>query len=122
MPRVKANYEDLKKDERFKKELKILSNLFLEVSIDKKTLCTRLIENAAFMAVLLQDLQDDIKTNGFFDEYQNGANQFGRKRSVAADLYQVTIKNYSSAIKQLIDLLPGDKPEEDELMKFIMDK
>jgi hypothetical protein len=70
------------------------------------------------------DLQDDIGQNGYREEYKNGENQFGYKRSIAADLYQVTIKNYASIIRQLSSLIP-DPPEEPEIdpaediLKFI---
>ena len=75
------------------------------------------------MAVLLQDLQEDIKANGYKEEYKNGANQFGYKRSIAADLYQVTIKNYSSIIKQLTGLLSEQVvDEDDDFMEFLRNR
>ncbi|WP_422487129.1 hypothetical protein [Gudongella sp. DL1XJH-153] len=107
-------FEHLKNDKRFSSELKKIKNIYKEIPDDKKKLVQRLVENASFMAILLEDLQEDIKQNGYKEEYKNGANQFGFKRSIAADLYQVTIKNYSSVIKQLNDLLPNNEIEEDD--------
>ncbi len=99
----------LQNDKRTKSELKKLTSLFRDIPKDKKELCVKLIENASFMAILLDDLQDDIRNNGFMDIYTNGEHQKGRKRSVAADLYMTTVKNYSSVIKQLTDLLPDNQ-------------
>ena len=117
-------YKLLVDEERFKKELSKLKKLFKEIDPDKKKLVERLIENAAFMQVLLMDLQSDISQNGYKEEYKNGENQYGYKRSIAADLYQVTIKNYSAIIKQLSNLLPEPEEEEkedpsEEILKFI---
>ena len=111
---IGKKYEVLKEDKRTKAELKKLNNIFKDMPDDKKALAEKLIGNAAFMAILLDDLQEDIKENGYKEEYKNGENQYGYKRSIAADLYQVTIKNYSNTIKQLNDLLPKESPEEDD--------
>lgn len=111
---IGKKYEVLKEDKRTKAELKKLNNIFKAMPEDKKALAEKLIGNAAFMAILLDDLQEDIKENGYKEEYKNGENQYGYKRSIAADLYQVTIKNYSNTIKQLNDLLPKESPEEDD--------
>jgi hypothetical protein len=115
MAKNKDVNEKIKEDPRFKEEITKLSDLFKDIGEEKKTLVYKLIENAGFMAVLLEDLQLDIKANGYKDKYQNGETQFGYKRSIAADLYQVTIKNYSNTIKLLSDLL-GVKaePEDDD--------
>ena len=103
---VMEKYNNLRDDKRTKAEIKKLKNLFKGLQHDKALLTEKLIENAAFMSVLLMDLQENIKDNGYKDKYQNGVNQYGYKKSVAADLYQTTIKNYTSVIKQLNDLLP----------------
>ena len=111
---IEKKYEVLREDKRTKAELQKLNNIFKDMPEDKKALAEKLIGNAAFMAILLDDLQEDIKENGYKEEYKNGENQYGYKRSIAADLYQVTIKNYSNTIKQLNDLLPKESPEEDD--------
>lgn len=119
----KENYQYLQNDKRVKAEIKKLKKIYENIQDDKKKLVQRLIENASFMGILLEDLQNDIKENGYKEEYKNGANQFGFKRSIAADLYQVTIKNYSSVIRQLNDLLPdGDFEEDDGFEAFVNSK
>jgi hypothetical protein len=109
------------KDERIKKEIRKLKRIFRNLPKDKLTAVSTLIENAAFMAATLEDLQDAINKNGCISTYQNGENQWGTKKSPEADLYNTMIKNYSAVIKQLTDMLPKDeaKAAEDELVTFI---
>lgn len=113
----------LKDDKRTKAEAKKLKKLFRNIQVDKKQLAEKLIENAAFMSVLLMDLQADIKSNGYKEVYKNGENQYGNKKSVAADLYQVTIKNFTAINKQLNDMLPKNDitQSNNELIQFIID-
>lgn len=77
-----------------------------------------LIENAAFMAIHLQDLQMDLNEHGCVEEYRNGENQYGMKKSAAADMYTTMYKNYITTIKQLADLAP-ENVETDELTAFM---
>ena len=110
----------LTKEEQIKEEEKRLLKIFINLDKDKKALCNKLIENAAFMGVLLEDLAADLQKNGYTEEYKNGADQYGRKKSIAADLYNATIKNYVSTIKHLSDQLPKEEEEtQSELLKFI---
>ena len=107
-------------DPRIKAELKKLKKLCENLPVNHSALVEKLIHNAAFMGVLLEDLREDIRVNGFYEIYQHGANQSGKKRSVAADLYQVQVKNYAAVIRQLTDLLPpGEDPDIGGLMAFI---
>jgi hypothetical protein len=116
----KDTYNHLKDDKRIKEELAKLNKIYTNIPKDKKALCNKLIENAAFMGVLLEDLAADLQKNGYTEEYKNGADQYGRKKSIAADLYNATIKNYVSTIKHLSDQLPKEEEEtQSELLKFI---
>ena len=67
-----------------------------------------ILDLAAFMAASLWELQRDINTEGYTEEYHNGANQSGVKRSAKVDIYIQLEKNYASVIKQLTDLLPKE--------------
>ncbi|MEL3973058.1 hypothetical protein AAEO50_12300 [Rossellomorea oryzaecorticis] len=116
---------DLKKDKevqkKIKKELRRLNNIFKDIEQGKKDTVRSLIENAAFMSVILDELQQHIAENGTVSEYQNGANQWGTKISPEAQIYNSMIKNHMAIVKQLTDLLKDDDKDEDddELMKFI---
>lgn len=103
-----------------KKELTKLKKIFKGIEPDKEKIVEKLISNAAFMAASLEELQDIINEKGYTEEYQNGANQFGVKKCSEVEIYNTMIKNYSSVIKQLVDLLPnGGASGGDELLDFI---
>lgn len=82
-----AGKKEYTKKERIKKEKTRLKGIFKNLDENKKKLVTPLIEKAAFMSVELDILQDSIQENGWTAEYQNGANQWGEKRSAEADTY-----------------------------------
>lgn len=100
-------------------ELKKLKKIFADIDEDQKKIVERLIENAAFMAVELSKLQEYIAEHGSTETYQNGANQFGKKKSSEVEVYNTMIKNYSAIIKQLCDIKPISKTSSDELIDFI---
>ena len=102
------------------KELKKLNKIFKDIEPNKRQTVEKLIENAAFMAESLDDLQEIIREKGFTEEYQNGANQCGVKKCSEVEIYNTMIKNYSSIVKQLVDLMPNEsKNGGDELLDFI---
>lgn len=102
------------------KELNKLKRIFKDIEPDKAKIVEKLISNAAFMAESLDDLQEIIREKGFTEEYHNGANQSGVKKCSEVEIYNTMIKNYSSVIKQLVDLLPEEaKGGGDELLDFI---
>lgn len=108
---------------RKSKELNKLKKIFKDIEPSKRQTVEKLISNAAFMAESLDELQEIIREKGFVEEYQNGANQSGVKKCSEVEIYNTMIKNYSSIIKQLVDLLPNDaRSSGDELLDFISGK
>ena len=101
------------------KELNKLKKIFKDIEPNKRQTVEKLIANAAFMAESLDELQEIIREKGFVEEYQNGANQYGVKKCSEVEIYNTMIKNYSSIIKQLVDLLPDGAGGGDELLDFI---
>lgn len=91
-----------------KKEVAKINKLFKDMDIQVKKSISTVIENAAFMAVTLRELQDYLNKNGLTVEYQNGENQFGIKKSAEIDIYNTMIKNFVSTMKAITDLLPKD--------------
>ena len=89
-----------------KKEKKKLKAIISQLPEDLVKISEGLVEDASFMAEQLEKLRDYIDENGWSEQYQNGANQFGKKISVEADSYIKLQKSYSAIIKQLTDLLP----------------
>ena len=51
-------------DKQIKAEIARLTKIFANIDEDKRELCQQLIQNAAFMAVSLRDLQEQIKIDG----------------------------------------------------------
>lgn len=110
----------MEEDKLRKKELNKLRRIFKGIEKNKKDLVEQLMENAAFMAVELKKLQEHIAEHGCTEEYQNGENQRGKKKSSEVEVYNTMIKNYTTIIKQLTELLPkGIGSEADELLEFI---
>lgn len=108
---VKTNNKDsrlkeIAKEEEIKKEIKKYTLLFKDMDLKLKKSTQSLIENAAFMAVTLRELQDTLNKNGLITEYQNGENQWGTKKSPEVEIYNTMVKNYISSMKQITDLLP----------------
>ena len=89
------------KDDYIKAEIKRLKKIFANLTQDASAVAEKLIENAAFMAVSLTDLQRIINEKGYTEEYQ-----FGTKKSSEVDIYNTMVKNFNATMKQLIDMLP----------------
>ena len=120
MPEQTSNFTDKEKQQMIAKEIKRLSKTCQDMSEDKTATADGLIKEAAFMSVTLLDLKTSINKQGCVSVYQNGANQWGTKKSPEVDVYNTMIKNYITIIKQLADLLPADTGETSrELMEFL---
>jgi septal ring factor EnvC (AmiA/AmiB activator) len=107
--------------ERVEREIKRIKKLLKSVDKDRLATIGTLIKNAAFMSVTLDDLQDAMNQNGLISEYQNGANQWGTKKSPEIEIYNVMIKNHMAIMKQLVDLLPEKdaNDKKDLLLEFL---
>ena len=75
---------------------------------DRLKIATGLIERAAVMAASLKELEAAINEKGYTDEYQNGENQRGTKKAPEVEIYNTMVKNYTAAIKALVDMAPED--------------
>ena len=104
----KKTYADMTKEEIISAEKRKLSGIYSKLETKTKKSVSSLIDNAAFMAASLWELRRDINAEGYTEEYHNGANQSGVKRSAKVDIYIQLEKNYASVIKQLTDLLPKE--------------
>ncbi len=103
---------DLEKDARIKKEKNRLIRIYKDVPKEQKSIIEGLINRAAFMRITLEDMEMDLDTNGFTEEFQQSEklDPYERERPVAR-LYNTMNKNYQSIIKQMSDLVPKrEKP------------
>lgn len=99
------------RDERISEEIERLSEIFADIAANKKALCEKLIQNAAFMAVTLEDLQETIQEEGAVINFINGNGFETMQEHPAQKSYNTMINRYSSVIKQLQDLLPDNKQD-----------
>lgn len=124
----KAKNNLIRKNERIKvkntevrKEFLKLKKIYRFLPKETFKVNENLIKNAAFMAVSLEELQAIIDKNGYTEEYKNGQNQMGMKKTSEVDIYNTYIKNYTTIIKILNDLLPKGSTTADDaedLLKF----
>ena len=110
----------IKKNKEIKKETNKLKKLFKELPNNKKKMAEKLIENASFMSITLDELKKDIKLYGVKETYVNGKDQFGFKESIESKTYNTMVKNYMNIMRQLNDMLPEEKKTniDDEFERF----
>lgn len=115
------NNQNLELDKRIKKEENRLKKFFKSKGIDinENSAVQSLISRASFMKVSLEDLEQDLKENGWTEMFQQGEKQapYERQRPTATT-YTSLNTNYQKIIKQLTDLLPKSKPTENQTDTF----
>lgn len=113
---TKEEREELvkKKERVIKRALKAVDPMTVKLNAD-------LIIEAAQYSVCLLECNKIIDRDGLVDTYKNGKNQYGTKKSVAAELKPKYTQTFQSLIRQLSDLLPsdGEKDAAKELMDFV---
>lgn len=114
MALVEEIKNDLEIQKKINKELKRLNGIFKDMPAGKRDTVKSLVGSAAFMAVILNELEKHIAEHGTVSEYQNGANQWGTKKSPEVEVYNSMLKNHMGVIKQLTDLLDRNAVEEDD--------
>lgn len=98
-----------------------IMNVLAEVDKDTKKLYNQLIDDAASYACAIYECNLLYMRDGIAEVYQNGENQWGVKKSVAAELRTKYTATYQKLIIQLAGLLPSEdeKAAAAELMEFI---
>ena len=105
------------KDRRVREELKRLSALFKKADEAKRAFIQRPVEQMAWLAVSIADLQKDIDENGAVVPYVNGRNQSGLQANPSCRLLIDYQKLYTAASKALLPVLPED--QEDVYAEFM---
>ena len=95
------------REERIRAELNRLNRYFRNVDENQRANASHLMQNAAFMVVTLQDLQEIINNEGTTTDYSNGKDLYGERPSACLQSYIVILKNYAGIVKSLSQLLPG---------------
>lgn len=101
----------MKKTTRIKREKDRIMEVFKDLEPNKLKTCSALIDRAAYITISLEDLEEQLNDSGWVETYQNGENQYGLKKSAAADVHISLTKNLNAIIKQLLDLAPPAKKE-----------
>lgn len=104
-----------------KKRISEYNKIFKDLSLEKKKLIKKAIEQAVHMEFQLDQLQTALEKVGFVEEYQNGNNQYGKKESTESKAYNQLMKNYTAVVKILLAELPRTTPvdEDDEFKEFL---
>ncbi len=97
-----------KKDLITRKKAELLE-IFAGCDENKLKVAEPLIQSAAFMAVSLQDLQEQLASVGWTETYQNGNRQSGSKQTAAAVSYLSVQKQLNVTTRGLLDLVPAAK-------------
>ena len=94
------------REEKVASEYRRISKTLKAIPEDKQNVAKKLIEEAAYLTQIIADARVEIDNKGIIELYQNGANQSGRKKNPAVEIYDRAVNSYSKIIKQLTDLLP----------------
>lgn len=114
-------FTEVEREAKIKKELARLRRVLVDLSPESAKIMDGLVQDAAFMAVTLEEARLIIRRDGIIETYQNGANQSGRKKSSAVEVYDKMVNTYMKAVKQICDGMPqssGDAAE--AIMKFAL--
>jgi hypothetical protein len=107
------------KDTRYNQFKSDLLELMKDIPQDEKKLVSGLVERLAFLQITIEDLESDIKANGTFELTKTRPRKLRERPAVKT--YNAMIKNYTAAMKQLLDRLPSrnDEAGDDELLSFL---
>ena len=107
--------KELTKDERVKKEVKRLRQIYNDLPKDTLHIMEGLIVEAADLRVRLEDIRKDLDENGYDEMFSQSETQepYERERPQARR-YVALNKNYQSIMKQLGDYIPKAKPKEQD--------
>ena len=107
-----VNLAKTKKTKKTKKaeeiDLDSLRKTFETRTDDKSKLALDLLKRAEFMRTTLIALEDKVNSEGVVTEMSQGSYSIDRENP-ALRSYNTTIKNYTSVIKQIVDLLPAQE-------------
>ena len=90
-----------------------------ELPDSKRERAAKLLIKLEFMNEEIDKLQAILKEKGWVEQYQNGANQFGLKKSSEGEVYMNLMKTYNSTLRSLNDMLPDDVSTQDELEQWL---
>ena len=114
-------YSEIERKKKINKTIKKLEQIFSVLPEDRKAVADLMLPDVAFMATTLCEARETLVRDGFIDTYQNGANQFGTKKSAAFEVYDKMLNSYKKVVDQLYSMLPEapDSDPAEEITKFV---
>ncbi len=106
--------ENKDREERIKAEQRRLKRFYKSLSGEKKGLAAGLIERAAFMRISCEDLEEDLRENGWTELFSQGNQEPYQRARPQGTMYNALAKNYRETIKQLDALLPKEERKAQE--------
>ena len=103
----------MKKRKKIEYDLNSLNSAINSLDSNKVELGLSLLEKAVYLDAKLKELQEDIDLNGLNIEMCQGKYTITRANP-SCNTYTAFIKNYTSIIKQINDLIPAPKEEDEE--------
>lgn len=99
--------EKKEKDELIKQEEAALKRQVSKLDFKKKQLAHRLCAKAAYLKVSLEEMQEDIDENGYYEKFSQGKDQepYDRIRPVVNTFNSFT-SGYQKYMKQLTEMMP----------------
>lgn len=115
-------YTEKERLAKIKREKTRLTKSLKLVDGDAKKVIENLINEAAFIAVMLEESRKIISRDGLIEPYQNGKNQKGYKKSSAVEIYDKFANTYVKVITKLCDFLPEDADADpaEEIMAYTL--
>ena len=99
-----------------------IKNALEAIPENKKIFAEKLYKRIKFMDKTLDDLQKKIKKEGPIIEAKNGNGFTVVSENPAQKSYTSMMGKYNASVKCLLDLIPDNVGEDDELMSFIKGK
>jgi len=105
---------------RIKTEKDRLRKIFKNLPTERKKTVEKLVERAAFMLISLENMENEINSDGLITEMVQGKYTIERAHPLLST-YNTMIKNYAAVTKQLCDNLPDSEQEKagQDIMNFV---
>lgn len=121
MEKIEEILSESKRKSLFNKYRKTIRAVLKDIDPEMLKLYAQLIDDTASYACAIYECHLYYLRDGLHSYYQNGENQWGVKKSVAAELRVKYTATYQKLIEQLTGLLPSEDEQAAaaELMEFI---
>lgn len=103
-----VQFPEKKQDAAIKKEYERLKKVFAGIPAKKLAAADSLLQRAAFMAITLQILENQVKSDGPVIDFKNGKQQM-KVENPAQKSYNTMINRYTATYDKLFSLLPKDE-------------